>query len=82
MMSFRGVLPQRYESMTFIFLMTFFMGLVISAYAEIQTNGLSNTFVTMWLTRFITTYIVVLPTVLIVSPITKILASYLTGAKK
>lgn len=53
----------------FVFLMTLFMGLFLSAIMTIRTQGLSSDFLSIWLTRFFSTWIIVIPTVIVVIPI-------------
>jgi hypothetical protein len=62
-----------------IFLMTTMMGFVMSAYFTWQTVGFTNNFMQAWASRYLSTYVVVLPTVLVVSPIAQKLAQIVNG---
>lgn len=62
-------LPNRLRTAVFIFFMTFLMGLVLSAIMTFQAQGLEAGFVVAWLNKFAKTYVLVVPTVLVVSPI-------------
>jgi hypothetical protein len=57
-----------------MFFMTLLMGIVLSAVFTWQAQGFANGFVAAWAVRFLSTYIIVLPTVLIVSPLAQWLA--------
>lgn len=50
-------------------LMTLFMGLFLSAIMTIRMHGLSSNFLSVWLSQFLTTWVIVIPTVIVVIPI-------------
>lgn len=56
------------QTLIMILTMTIMIGLILSAIFTWQAIGFSAGFFTAWMERFIATYIIVLPTVLIVSP--------------
>lgn len=56
--------------------MTVLMGLVLSAVFTWQDRSLDAGFLEAWLSRFAGTYIIVLPTVIVISPIAQRLALY------
>jgi Protein of unknown function (DUF2798) len=60
--------------MFLMFFMTLLMGLVLSAIFTWQAQGFGVGFVSAWVVRFVSTYIIVLPTVLVISPIAQWLA--------
>ncbi|MGL5839129.1 MAG: DUF2798 domain-containing protein [Sphingorhabdus sp.] len=62
------------ERLLLMFFMTLLMGLILSAVFTWQTLGFMSGFIAAWASRFVSTYIIVLPTVLIVSPIAQCLA--------
>ena len=62
-------LPARWRTGVFIFFMTLMMGLVLSAIMTLQADGFGEWFIVAWLERFAKTYVLVVPTVLVVSPI-------------
>lgn len=70
-------IPTKYSSYVFIFLMTLFMGLILSGIFEVQAGTHFPEFIFSWLKRFLGTYVIVVPTVLIVSPIAKRIAPLL-----
>jgi hypothetical protein len=57
------------QSLLMILIMTLLIGLILSGFFIWQAQGFSAGFVSAWLSRFAGTYIIVLPTVLIVAPI-------------
>ena len=64
------MIPARYRDLVFIFLMTIQMGLSISGVMTLW-NGWTGRFVVVWLTAFARTYVIVIPTVLIVISIAR-----------
>lgn len=52
-----------------ILIMTLLMGLILSAVFTWQAQGFQNGFIVAWMSKFATTYVVVLPTVIVVSPL-------------
>jgi ketosteroid isomerase-like protein len=64
------------QSLLMILLMTLLMGLVLSAVFTLQDGTRGAPFLAAWLARFAATYIIVLPTVLVVAPA----AQYLSGS--
>lgn len=53
----------------FVFLMTLFIGLIMSAIMTWRLEGISADFLASWIARFIQTWIIVIPTVAVVIPI-------------
>jgi Protein of unknown function (DUF2798) len=62
------------ETALMMFTMTFLMDLILSAWFTWQTVGFSAGFVSAWVTRFFATYVIVMPTVLVVAPIAQRIA--------
>jgi Protein of unknown function (DUF2798) len=59
------------DTIIMMILMTIMMGLVLSGVFTWQAVGFSPGFVEAWLSRFAKTYVIVLPTVLVVLPIAR-----------
>ncbi len=57
------------QTLIMIVVMTIMMGLILSAVFTWQAIGFSSGFLAAWAGRFIATYAIVLPTVLVVSPV-------------
>lgn len=62
------------ETALMMFTMTFLMGVILSAWFTWQAIGFSTGFVSAWAERFFSTYLIVLPTVLVVAPIAQRIA--------
>ena len=65
------------QTLFMILTMTFLMGVIMSAIFTWQAMGFGPGFVGVWAGRFVSTYIIVLPTVLLVSPIAQRFARWL-----
>jgi ketosteroid isomerase-like protein len=63
-----------------ILAMTIMMGLILSAIFTWQAIGFGPKFMAIWASRFLSTYALVLPTVIIVSPIANLFAQTLDNA--
>jgi uncharacterized membrane-anchored protein YitT (DUF2179 family) len=61
------------DTLIMTILMTIMMGLSLSFVFTWQAMGFGAGFITTWLSRFANTYVVVLPTVLVVSPIARLM---------
>ncbi len=61
-------LPAKYYMIVFIFLMTLFIGLILSFILTAMNTGFVDNFLLIWLNRFLSTWIIVIPTVAIVLP--------------
>jgi len=76
------MIPARHQQLVFVFFMTLLMGLVLSFVFEVQAgnHGIEDAggFVASWLQRFLGTYVIVLPVVVVVNPIAKRLAAAVT----
>lgn len=59
------------ETIIMTILMTIMMGLVLSGVFTWQAIGFGSSFLETWLGRFAKTYVIVLPTVLVVSPVAR-----------
>jgi len=68
-----SVIPARFQQWVFVFFMTLLMGLVLSLIFELQGSGyrIENAlgFLSGWLRRFLGTYVIVLPVVLVINPV-------------
>ncbi|SMG47004.1 Protein of unknown function [Marivirga sericea] len=62
-------IPNKFRMVIFVFFMTLFIGLIMSAIMTWRIEGLSPDFLASWIVRFIQTWIIVIPTVAVVIPI-------------
>ena len=67
------------QTLFMILAMTFMMGTIMSAVFTWQATGFGPGFAVGWASRFLSTYIIVLPTVLLVSPFAQRFARWLNG---
>jgi nitrogen fixation/metabolism regulation signal transduction histidine kinase len=65
------------QNLLMILIMTLLIGLILSGVFTWQAQGLTTGFLSAWLGRFASTYIIVLPTVLIVAPLAQRLSTSL-----
>jgi ketosteroid isomerase-like protein len=65
------------DMLLMMLVMTLLMGIVLSAFFTWQAVGFATDFVAQWMRRFVSTYAVVLPTVLIVAPAAQRIAKWL-----
>ncbi|WP_299414756.1 DUF2798 domain-containing protein [uncultured Sulfitobacter sp.] len=72
-----GIISSRFETLTFVFFMTLLMGVVLSGIFEVQTPSGDDPFIARWFTRFVGTYVIVLPVVALVSPVARFLTDKL-----
>ncbi len=62
--------------LNFAFYMTLLMGPSISGIMTLKTQNLNADFVKVWISSFLETYVIVLPTVILVSPVASRLQVY------
>jgi ketosteroid isomerase-like protein len=67
------------QTLFMILAMTFLMGIILSGIFTWQAIGLGAGFFAEWAGRFVSTYVIVLPTVLLVSPVAQRFARWLNG---
>lgn len=67
------------QTLFMILSMTIMMGIILSGIFTWQAMGFGAGFIGVWASRFVSTYIIVLPTVLLVSPIAQRFARWLDG---
>lgn len=73
-------IPGRYRDLAFMLIMTVLMGLVISGVRTAWQGHGDRPFLLAWLVAFASTYVIVLPTVLVVGPIARRITAAVTEA--
>jgi len=77
------MIPAKYGQLVFVFFMTLLMGLVLSLVFELQASDFrvpeADAFVRAWLRRFLGTYIIVLPVVVVINPVAARLSKLLVA---
>jgi hypothetical protein len=78
------VIPARYEPAVLLFFMTFLMGLVLSFIFQVQESGIgpASDFLAGWLGRFLRTYSIVVPLVLLVTPLARLLTRIVSDGRR
>lgn len=64
-------LPAAYQQWVFVFSMTLLMGLTLSFIMTVVERGFGSGLVGAWLSAFARTYVIVVPTVVVVSPLAR-----------
>lgn len=72
-------MPSLKFTITLILLMTVFMGVALSGWFTYAEMGFAPGFARAWVDRFVSTYVIVLPTVVVVSPVAQWLARRIAG---
>lgn len=70
-------MSNRRQTLIMILAMTIMMGEILSAVFTWQATGFGSGFISAWMARFVSTYIIVLPTVLVVAPFAQQFAHWL-----
>lgn len=77
------MIPARYSDWVFVFFMTLCMGLALSFFIELFEEGPSlrafGQFLVAWLRRFLGTYVLVVPTVIVVTPLARRITALLVS---
>ena len=63
------MIPARYEQITFIFFVSICMSCVVSGVSVLNTAGYVDTFFGLWITAWLKSWIVALPSVSIIAPL-------------
>ncbi|XDZ69080.1 DUF2798 domain-containing protein [Alphaproteobacteria bacterium LSUCC0226] len=71
------MIPNKYTQLTFGFFLSIFMSCVVSGVSVLNTTGLIDGFLNLWMTAWFKSWIVAFPTVLVVAPLTRRLVSKL-----
>lgn len=75
------MIPQKYASILFGFLLSGFMSLLVSGIATLRALGLPPGFVGLWLHAWLNAWLVAFPAVLVVAPLTRRLVQRLVAAE-
>ena len=62
-------IPSKFRMVVFVFLMTLFIGFILSGILLLQKEGFIDDFFQVWMKNFITTWLTVIPVVIVVVPI-------------
>jgi hypothetical protein len=73
------VIPARYGTMLFGFVLSGLMSLLVSGIATVRAVGLAEGVVGLWLGNWLSSWVVAFPAVLIVGPVARRLVAKLTA---
>jgi hypothetical protein len=73
------MIPAKYSQLTFGFFLSIFMSCVVSGVSVLNTTGLIDGFLNLWMTAWFKSWIVAFPTVLVVAPLTRLLVGKLVA---
>ena len=73
------MIPAKYSQLTFGFFLSIFMSCVVSGVSVLNTTGLVDGFLNLWMTAWFKSWIVAFPTVLVVAPLTRRLVGKLVA---
>src|SRR6056300_1073395 len=65
------MIPTKCSQLTFGFFLSIFMSCAVSGVSVLNTTGLVDGFLNMWMTAWFKSWIVAFPTVLVVAPLTR-----------
>jgi len=62
-------IPHKFRMVVFVFFMTIFIGLALSGLLLFREQGFTEDFMSIWMDRFVTMWLTVVPVVIIVIPL-------------
>jgi hypothetical protein len=74
-------IPAPHEQKVFLLIMTLLMGLAISFVKTVQLSGFRSGFLMQWLSGFLSTYIIVVPAVLLIMPVARSIVKAIVAGK-
>lgn len=74
-------IPHKFRMVVFVFFMTVFIGLALSGLLLFREQGFSDQFITIWMDRFVTMWLTVVPVVVVVIPLVNFVTNKLVEAK-
>lgn len=74
-------IPHKFRMVVFVFFMTVFIGLALSGLLLFREQGFVDGFLTIWMDRFITMWITVVPVVVVVIPLVNFVTNKVVESK-
>ena len=74
-------IPHKFRMVVFVFFMTIFIGLALSGLLLFREQGFSDQFMSIWMDRFVTMWLTVVPVVVVVIPLVNFVTNKLVEAK-
>lgn len=74
-------IPHKFRMIVFVFFMTVFIGLALSGLLLFREQGLVDGFLAIWMDRFVTMWLTVVPVVVVVIPLVNFVTNKLVASK-
>jgi len=74
-------IPHKFRMIVFVFFMTVFIGLALSGLLLIREQGFVDGFLSIWMDRFVTMWLTVVPVVVVVIPLVNFMTNKVVETK-
>ena len=74
-------IPHKFRMVVFVFFMTIFIGLALSGLLLFREQGFTNDFMSIWMDKFVTMWLTVVPVVIVVIPLVNFFTNKLVAKK-
>ena len=74
-------IPHKFRMIVFVFFMTIFIGLALSGLLLFRELGFVDGFLNIWMDRFVTMWITVVPVVVVVIPLVNFMTNKVVASK-
>ncbi|MEZ4796677.1 MAG: DUF2798 domain-containing protein [Flavobacteriaceae bacterium] len=74
-------IPHKFRMIVFVFFMTVFIGLALSGLLLFREQGFVDEFLTIWMNRFVTMWLTVVPVVVVVIPLVNFVTNKVVESK-
>jgi hypothetical protein len=74
-------IPHKFRMVVFVFFMTVFIGLALSGLLLFKEQGFTADFISIWMDRFVTMWLTVVPVVVVVIPLVNFVTNKIVAQK-
>jgi cytochrome b subunit of formate dehydrogenase len=74
-------IPHQFRMIVFVFFMTVFIGLALSGLLLFREQGFIDGFLSIWMDRFVTMWLTVVPVVVVVIPVVNFMTNKVVESK-
>lgn len=74
-------IPHKFRMIVFVFFMTVFIGLALSGLLLFREQGFIDGFLSIWMDRFVTMWLTVVPVVVVVIPLVNFVTNKVVESK-
>jgi len=74
-------IPHKFRMIVFVFFMTVFIGLALSGLLLFREQGFVDGFLSIWMDRFVTMWLTVVPVVVVVIPLVNFVTNKVVESK-